>query len=104
MKKYLLLIASALISMAAEAQTIDVHKQDGTVVSYPSSEVSYIGFTARQQGGTGDPSTGGTAPAGAVAVDLGLPSGTRWANMNVGAASPEDYGLYFAWGETVGYG
>lgn len=38
------------------------------------------------------------------AVDLGLPSGTKWANMNVGATSPEDYGLYFAWGETVGYG
>ena len=38
-----------------------------------------------------------------VAVDLGLPSGTKWANMNVGASKPEDYGLYFAWGETVGY-
>ncbi|MBP5772083.1 MAG: BACON domain-containing protein, partial [Bacteroidaceae bacterium] len=38
------------------------------------------------------------------AVDLGLPSGTKWANMNVGASSPEDYGLFFAWGETVGYG
>lgn len=38
-----------------------------------------------------------------MAVDLGLPSGTKWANMNVGAKSPEDYGLYFAWGETQGY-
>ncbi len=37
------------------------------------------------------------------AIDLGLPSGTKWANMNVGASKPEDYGLYFAWGETVGY-
>ena len=36
---------------------------------------------------------------GLEAVDLGLPSGTRWANMNVGATSPEDYGDYFAWGE-----
>ena len=33
-------------------------------------------------------------------VDLGLPSGTLWATMNVGANSPEDYGDYFAWGET----
>lgn len=33
-------------------------------------------------------------------VDLGLPSGTKWAIMNVGADSPEDYGDYFAWGET----
>ena len=36
-------------------------------------------------------------------VDLGLPSGTLWATCNIGARSPEDYGLYFAWGETTGY-
>lgn len=33
-------------------------------------------------------------------VDLGLQSGTLWATCNVGAATPEDYGDYFAWGET----
>lgn len=33
-------------------------------------------------------------------VDLGLPSGTLWATMNVGATSPYDCGDYFAWGET----
>ena len=33
-------------------------------------------------------------------VDLGLPSGTLWADRNVGADSPEAYGDYFAWGET----
>ena len=33
-------------------------------------------------------------------VDLGLPSGTLWATMNVGASKPEEYGDYFAWGET----
>ena len=43
------------------------------------------------------------APSGVVAVDLGLPSGTKWANMNVGAETPEDFGLYFAWGECNGY-
>ena len=36
-------------------------------------------------------------------VDLGLPSGTKWATCNVGADSETDYGLYFAWGETKGY-
>ena len=36
-------------------------------------------------------------------VNLGLPSGTLWATYNVGATSPEQAGLYFAWGETVGY-
>ncbi len=33
-------------------------------------------------------------------VDLGLPSGTLWATFNVGATCPEEYGDYFAWGET----
>lgn len=33
-------------------------------------------------------------------VDLGLPSGLKWATCNVGANKPEDYGDYFAWGET----
>lgn len=33
-------------------------------------------------------------------VDLGLPSGTLWANCNIGANAPEEYGDYFAWGET----
>ena len=33
-------------------------------------------------------------------VDLGLPSGLLWATTNVGASSPEEYGDYFAWGET----
>lgn len=32
-------------------------------------------------------------------VDLGLPSGVKWATCNVGAWSPWDYGYYFAWGE-----
>lgn len=36
-------------------------------------------------------------------VDLGLPSGLKWAAWNVGAEKPEDFGLYFAWGETEGY-
>ncbi|MBQ9577691.1 MAG: Ig-like domain-containing protein [Muribaculaceae bacterium] len=34
-------------------------------------------------------------------VDLGLPSGTLWATCNVGADRPEEYGDYFAWGETA---
>ena len=36
------------------------------------------------------------------AVDLGLPSGRLWADRNVGAKSVDDYGTYFAWGETSG--
>ena len=34
-------------------------------------------------------------------IDLGLPSGTLWAACNVGADAPEEFGDYFAWGETL---
>ena len=34
------------------------------------------------------------------AIDLGLPSGTKWACCNVGTKTPEGYGGYYAWGET----
>ena len=37
------------------------------------------------------------------AIDLGLPSGLKWANKNVGAEKETDYGLYFQWGDVVGY-
>ena len=33
-------------------------------------------------------------------VDLGLPSGLKWATCNVGANKPEEDGYYYAWGET----
>lgn len=36
-------------------------------------------------------------------IDLGLPSGILWADRNIGAATPEDSGLYFQWGDTQGY-
>ena len=41
------------------------------------------------------------APADVQAVDLGLPSGLKWASCNVGAEKPEDYGNYYAWGEVL---
>ena len=35
---------------------------------------------------------------GHEAIDLGL--SVKWATCNVGASAPEEYGDYFAWGET----
>ena len=56
-----------------------------------------IGYTVRAV-----VSTVNEEPAPVVnKVDLGLPSGTLWADRNVGADSPEAYGDYFAWGETT---
>ena len=45
----------------------------------------------------------GKDSAGREYVDLGLPGGVLWASWNVGASKAEDYGKYFAWGETTGY-
>lgn len=44
-------------------------------------------------------------PSGGVyeSVDLGLPSGTKWAKFNIGATSETDYGDLFAWGATEPY-
>ena len=48
-----------------------------------------------------DNNTGGTGTETAEWVDLGLPSGLLWAKCNLGATSPEEYGDYYAWGETT---
>lgn len=50
---------------------------------------------------TEENSGGGGGLNGHNYVDLGLPSGTLWATCNVGANAPEEYGDYFAWGETT---
>ena len=55
-----------------------------------------------QSGQEGTPSFDGDEGTvdGHAWVSLGLPSGTLWATCNIGADSPEEYGDYFAWGET----
>ena len=52
-------------------------------------------------GGNNGGNNGGGTFNGHACVDLGLPSGTLWATCNVGANAPEEYGDYFAWGETT---
>ena len=42
-------------------------------------------------------------PAEETPIDLGLPSGLKWAQANLGADKESDPGLYFAWGETEGH-
>ena len=92
MKKMFLLACTLCLSVCAMAQTaFYVYKTDGSRVKYAIADVDSISFTA--------PKTGDTE-SGHEWVDLGLPSGLKWATCNVGANSPEEYGDYFAWGET----
>ena len=47
-----------------------------------------------------DPVIPETAEVG-TAVDFGLPSGTKWADRNIGATSTTDYGDYIQWGDSI---
>ena len=56
---------------------------------------SQVSFTTKEQSST--PNNG--TENGYAYVDLGL--SVKWATMNVGASKAEEYGDYFAWGETT---
>ena len=100
MKRIFTFIASLLITVAMGAQTINIHKADGSVVKFSSAEVEYIDFSEEEQ--SGEQTAYLTCPDAnhPHMIDLGLPSGTKWACCNVGASTPEQYGNYYAWGET----
>ena len=84
----LLLMASM---QATWGQKIVLHMTDKQTVEYNISQLDSISFLE----GTNE-----EIKEEHEWVDLGLPSGTLWATCNVGASSPEEYGDYFAWGET----
>ena len=64
------------------------------MVMFSSSQHYTNGSTSRCYGRT-------IRPVSSIeGVDLGLPSGLKWASVNIGATLPEDYGDYFAWAET----
>lgn len=87
MKKALLIIGFIVLFIDhASAQGIRVYKKDGTVANFPYTDLDSLVAYGYEE-----------PVKGINAVDLGL--SVKWANMNVGATSPEDYGCYFAWGE-----
>ena len=94
MKKITLLLISLLMlsTLVTAQKKLCIHKISGDKIEFVASDVAYIDFEDEV------PSIDAN---GHEYVDLGLPSGTLWATMNVGADSPEDYGDYFAWGETT---
>ena len=90
MKKIFTLIALLTMTIGAMAQGQYFYEwKDGKYVQRSLAEVDSITFSLPE-----------SAEKAYKYVDLGLPSGTLWADRNVGADSPEDYGDYFAWGET----
>ncbi len=94
----------------SQTPTIEDNKTtDGTGVGSFTSNLSdlesnttyYIRAYATNEVGTsyGEEVSFTTKDVSAIAVDLGL--SVKWAICNVGATSPEEYGDYFAWGETT---
>lgn len=68
-----------------------------TIVSPPPKKTNTTTPSGSSSSSSTSTSTSGTINGHAY-VDLGL--SVKWATCNVGASSPEDYGNYYAWGET----
>ena len=94
MKKILFSIFAVAASVAAVAQTdVWVWKSGVLVTATIADSITFTEpvFTDFYHDGT---------EGRYNYVDLGLTSGTKWATMNLGANKSEDYGNYYAWGET----
>ena len=95
--KRITLLLTALLTLIAVAQKnsfrMDVFLNDGTKRSYDLSSVKYVII---QEIGDKIAPNGDTIRM----VDLNLPSGTLWADRNIGANCPAAAGNYYAWGET----
>lgn len=83
----------AVVTCSSLAQGVIIYKSNGTQEKLPYVAIDSI-----------IPYYGDKNPVPleeAKAVDLGLPSGTLWADRHVGAAAPEALGGYYAFGETT---
>jgi hypothetical protein len=85
MKKMFMAVIALMMTISASAQFY-IYCSDGNVI-----KVDSISMIAPNTGATGSEN-------GYEYVDLGL--SVKWATCNVGASKPEEYGDYFAWGET----
>lgn len=108
MKKVILSVV-ALASMVFSASAVTnmcVEQEDGTIVRYDVENVKQVYYEENAPEDTLISENMDTTQdvqdkiGNYPYVDLGLPSGLKWATYNVGANSLTEYGDYFAWGET----
>ena len=96
----IILTVAFAISGTLKAQDIMViEKIDNTTVKYDVNLIKRVSFEKAQEPNPNGATTGSLN--GHDWVDLGLPSGTKWATCNVGASAPEVFGDSYAWGETT---
>lgn len=78
-----------------------VSYSDGQDITLTSDITLYAQWTSNDTESAPDSQQTTGSLNGYEWVDLGLPSGTRWASRNIGAKDPESYGDYYAWGEVT---
>ena len=104
MKKVFLFLACMFVAFTTNAQTYsyDVNHDGEISIKDVMCIVNKILGIPNPGEGQSEPESYLTCPDGnhPHMIDLGLPSGTKWACCNVGADKPEFYGGYYAWGET----
>ena len=90
----------ANVCLAQKKYEMVIEKTDGTCIVVNTEDIIRIYFQERT--GSGGQQSYQSCPDDhhPHMIDLGLPSGTKWACCNLGATTPEAYGGYFAWGET----
>ena len=98
MKKIITLLSFMLCFFATAQEKTDtmyIYQNDNVVKRIPVSQIDSVIFVIPKAPAVPD------VPETSVyeAIDLGLPSGVKWATCNVGASNPEEYGGYYAWGE-----
>ena len=82
-----------LTTLAQKKYEMVVEKTDGTEIVSNVEDIVQIYFRERSSENPTDDMT-------ITAVDLGLPSGTKWANANLAVSESKVYGGYYSWGET----
>ena len=109
MKRQIFLFVLALMSLTVSAQTKTIQRQPKPAQQTPAKPTPKQSKPATKPTKASPKPKQSSKPAGASLcpdgnhphmIDLGLPSGTKWACCNVGANKPEEYGGYYAWGET----
>ena len=90
MRRVILLFAAVLLASIGWSQTMNIHYKNGQTVQYNMNNIDYVEYTENNPNNA--------QVSSGEAVDLGL--SVLWANCNVGANSPEQYGDKYAWAET----
>lgn len=95
----IMLVLDCSSSLGTQFKTVQTSAKNFINILYKAVSQTDPGNSGTDPNPGTNPETGNMVN-GHEYVDLGLPSGLKWATCNVGASSPTETGDYFAWGET----